>query len=1007
MATHELQRQRCERGPPPGTRTGHARLFRSLAVFNGINPNGTWRLYVSDDEAGDSGTITGGWSITITTSVPLPAVTSIARASANPTTFGALVNYTVTFNMAVTGVDASDFTISTVAGSAGGSIGAPTGGPTAWTVPVTVGPGQGQFRLNLIDDDSITGGGFALGGAGTGNGNFLTGQAYTVVPGNDACASALSFPLADGGTVTGSTVFATNDGSASCGSSNSSPDVWFAYTATHCGPTTISTVNPGTDYDTVLSVRTACGGGGGAEVVCNDDLAFPELRSQVTFNAVAGTTYRVRVSGFSGEAGNYEVTCVESPVAPAITSADTVPATGPTNNNNIMFRVFFDEDLVNVDAGDASFGAVAGTVSFSGTTFDYNQGPDRARWLLTGVTGDGILGGTLLDGPGAPQSECDGETLAGLPFTFPTIVVDNTAPNPGAASVDEDCTASSSVTVNFGGADDPIVGTVNSGVDGVGLYYSFNNGPFTFTGMTSPTTSGSFNFTFADGEGTYGFALRAQDGAGNLSPVPTIADDTVNHDLTPPVIADCPADFTTPCNTDAGYNLAYTPSVIDGCSTTFTIDPPNPIDYGTHTVTVTVTDSAGNSSECSFEITVLPDPQEPVRAFSVAAQDGFVREPNLTLMIEGPVNSKATTLSVGDDAQNWLNRAVLSFNTSSIPADATITSARIRLTRASVFGNVAPLGSLVLDMGGPIIGSLPTMEPADYDDASAAFLNVATSFPMPGGNDHTTFIDIDPARFGDFDRAGTTQFRVRFSGTTDGDNLADYIAFHSGEAGATVRPELIVEFYKPDCFDYPVPPSPMAGPFVATIFATPAEDGGLTESHWTSEVGGTANAGASTAPIGDTASRQQLMLLLSFDTASIPANATIHSAELRLFHTSRIASPGSLGSLVADMRNPYLSATSFMYGSTAIVQAEDFQGFSHYPAVATLALPALTNQFTLAFLNPTGLLGINKGGTTQMKIRYTTGDNGNALSDRASFATGNYGATSPGRPALIITYSTP
>jgi subtilisin-like proprotein convertase family protein len=39
----------------------------ALSVFNGTNPAGTWSLYVVDDVGGDSGTITGGWSLTIET----------------------------------------------------------------------------------------------------------------------------------------------------------------------------------------------------------------------------------------------------------------------------------------------------------------------------------------------------------------------------------------------------------------------------------------------------------------------------------------------------------------------------------------------------------------------------------------------------------------------------------------------------------------------------------------------------------------------------------------------------------------------------------------------------------------------------------------------------------------------------------------------------------------------------------------------------------------------------
>jgi extracellular elastinolytic metalloproteinase len=43
----------------------------TLSVFNGSNPNGTWKLYALDDAAIDDGTIAGGWSLTITTDVPV------------------------------------------------------------------------------------------------------------------------------------------------------------------------------------------------------------------------------------------------------------------------------------------------------------------------------------------------------------------------------------------------------------------------------------------------------------------------------------------------------------------------------------------------------------------------------------------------------------------------------------------------------------------------------------------------------------------------------------------------------------------------------------------------------------------------------------------------------------------------------------------------------------------------------------------------------------------------
>jgi hypothetical protein len=42
----------------------------TLSVFNGTDANGTWSLYVSDDEAPDSGVMSGGWVLDIITTTP-------------------------------------------------------------------------------------------------------------------------------------------------------------------------------------------------------------------------------------------------------------------------------------------------------------------------------------------------------------------------------------------------------------------------------------------------------------------------------------------------------------------------------------------------------------------------------------------------------------------------------------------------------------------------------------------------------------------------------------------------------------------------------------------------------------------------------------------------------------------------------------------------------------------------------------------------------------------------
>ncbi|MCK9381247.1 MAG: hypothetical protein M0P95_09290 [Sulfuritalea sp.] len=110
-----------------------------------------------------------------------PYVVSIILASPDPTSPATSVDWTVTFNANVTGVDATDFALVQAGGVSGAAITGVTGGGTTWTVTASTGAGAGTLGLNLVDDDTILNAALKpLGGTGTGNGNF-TGQVYTVV----------------------------------------------------------------------------------------------------------------------------------------------------------------------------------------------------------------------------------------------------------------------------------------------------------------------------------------------------------------------------------------------------------------------------------------------------------------------------------------------------------------------------------------------------------------------------------------------------------------------------------------------------------------------------------------------------------------------------------------------------------------------------------------------------------------------------------------------------------
>jgi len=110
--------------------------------------------------------------------IPPPAVVSIIRADANPTSV-ATVSWTVTFSKSVTGVDATDFALAAT-GVSGAFVSTVTGSGTTWAVTANTGIGSGTLGLNLTDDDTIVdAGGHKLGGTGAGNGSF-TGEVYTV-----------------------------------------------------------------------------------------------------------------------------------------------------------------------------------------------------------------------------------------------------------------------------------------------------------------------------------------------------------------------------------------------------------------------------------------------------------------------------------------------------------------------------------------------------------------------------------------------------------------------------------------------------------------------------------------------------------------------------------------------------------------------------------------------------------------------------------------------------------
>ncbi len=90
-----------------------------------------------------------------------------------------------------------------------------------------------------------------------------------------------------------------DDAEANC-QQFSDHDVWFEYVAGCTGSVAVDTFGSG-QGDTVLSVYDGCGG---TEIVCNDDVGG--TLSQVTFDATAGQSYRIRLASF-GPLGDFDL----------------------------------------------------------------------------------------------------------------------------------------------------------------------------------------------------------------------------------------------------------------------------------------------------------------------------------------------------------------------------------------------------------------------------------------------------------------------------------------------------------------------------------------------------------------------------------------------------------------------------------------------------------------------------------------------------------------------------
>jgi len=289
--------------------------------------------------------------------------------------------------------------------------------------------------------------------------------------------------------------------------------------------------------------------------------------------------------------------------------------------------------------------------------------------------------------------------------------------------------------------------------------------------------------------------------------------------------------------------------------------------------------------------------------------------------------------------------------------------------------------------GGDCVGTLDTSENSLFEDAASA---CGLTSPDPNGN----ILGVDPklgplANNGGFTLThallvgspaldgGSTTFclgpdqrgrNAPVDGNADGTLACDIGAF---EANRTIVKKVYM--------------------------SNGTSDGWILESTATSSKGGTMNTTATTINLGDSRDRKQYRSILSFNTSLLPDNAILTSVSLKLKSAGIIGGGNpvtTFGGFMVDFRKGSFGAASLELSDFQTAASKIFGTFKILPA---------SGWYTINL--PTALPYVNKLGLTQVRLRFSKPDNGDAIDNYLKIYSGNAGSTS--RPKLIIQYYVP
>ncbi len=203
-------------------------------------------------------------------------------------------------------------------------------------------------------------------------------------------------------------------------------------------------------------------------------------------------------------------------------------------------------------------------------------------------------------------------------------------------------------------------------------------------------------------------------------------------------------------------------------------------------------DQAGNSSAVQTQTYTItaPPPISTLTLTSLPSEDGYVYQYNT----DGQPNSTNPYLEAGSSSLNHGEVAIVSFDTSKIPAGATIVSATLTLYRYDNFTFADDLGPITADicpMGG--FNGNYALEQADYG-AVAAQVNIGNFNAVPTAQNQAITDAVAQSALPSINVTGHTQFRIHFQKVTNNDYMLDVLHFYSGDSAGAYVPVLTIKY---------------------------------------------------------------------------------------------------------------------------------------------------------------------------------------------------------------------